>query len=382
MPPDDILTCQDFQRVFVLNELQGESDTVEGLYKQVKDSVPGNEPLTTRRLAKIIAKNEAEQIGAIVSRRLSSANLNQSSSGRIENRKSIGFFSQLKAFVQRNAAKFDSKMLLIRCLVGIVGAVIVAVTFRGNEEYSMLPTIAQSGLILFAIISASSYLYVFGDERIVFRRESQTGYSLVAYWLAKNIVNLIDVVVIAVFYYAFYYIIVAPEYKFFYGYSVYLLVAWNTSAISHFFSVTLSPSTALLIAVLVPAIYISMFGGIKPTYSDMSTAQKVIAYTGCGIYSIENLVMYQIEALPSYVMEIAPIQSTMAMYNYSEDNVTKNALILLAIGVVWRLLTLIAIFFKVYGSKFACACTSKKQTQQRSQPTVAVTNVAVPGTIV
>ena len=378
MPPDDVLTVCDFERVFTLNELQGENDTIEGLYKQIKDSVPGGGQLTTRALAKIIAKNEAEQLGIIVARRTSSTHVNASSGGRIENRKSIGFFSQLKAFVQRNAAKFDSKMLLIRCLVAVVGAVIVAVTFRGNEEYSMLPTIAQSGLILFAIISASSFLYVFGDERIVFRRESQTGYSLVAYWLAKNIVNLIDVAVIAVFYYAFYYIIVAPEYKFFYGYSVYILVAWNTSAISHFFSVTLSPSTALLIAVLVPAIYISMFGGIKPTYNDMNTAQKVIAYSGCGIYSIENLVMYQFEALPSYVMNIAPIQSTLSTYNYSEDHVTRNALILLAIGAVWRLLTLIAICVKVYGGKFSCACKGKKQALPQSDQTAGrVVNAAV-----
>jgi hypothetical protein len=198
----------------------------------------------------------------------------------------------------------------------------------------------------------------------VFQRECQTGYSFLAYWLAKNIVNLIDVAVIAAFYYSFYFIIVAPEYKFFKGYSVFLLVGWNTSAISHFFSVTLSPSTALLIAVLVPAIYISMFGGIKPTYNDMSGAQKVIAYTGCGLYSIENLVMYQFEALPSYVMNIAPIQSTLTTYNYSEDHVTRNALLLLAIGTVWRILTLIAIYVKVYRSKLSCACKKKRSNPQ------------------
>ena len=370
--PDQPLTCQDFQRVFVLNELTVDSDVTEGLFKQIKDSVPGNQVLTTRQLAKVIAKNEAEHIGLV--RRISS--LNVSLPAVIENRKSVGFWSQLKSFTQRNAAKFDSKMLLIRCLVAVIGAVIVAVTFRGTEGYNMLPTIAQSGLILFAIISASSYLYVFGDERIVFQRESQTGYSLVAYWLAKNIVNLIDVAVIAAFYYGFYFIIVAPEYKFFKGYSVYLLVAWNTSAISHFFSVTLSPSTALLIAVLVPAIYISMFGGIKPTYNDMSGAQKVIAYTGCGLYSIENLVMYQFEALPSYVMNIAPIQSTLTTYNYSEDHVTRNALLLLAIGGVWRIFTLVAIYVKVYGSKLSCACKKKRTNPPRPTTGVdAITNV-------
>ena len=195
--------------------------------------------------------------------------------------------------------------------------------------------------------------------------------------MAKNIVNIIDVAVIAAFYYAFYYIIVAPQYRFFHGYSVFLLVAWNTSAISHFFSVTLSPSTALLIAVLVPAIYISMFGGIKPTYSDMNIGQKVIAYSGCGIYSIENLVMYQLEALPSYVMDIAPIQATLTTYNYSSDHVSRNALILLAIGAVWRILTLIAIYMKVYGSNASCACKSKRTTDQGNLPMTATQPVVV-----
>jgi len=379
IPVDEPLRQSDIERFFLMNEILISKDVMDELFKQVCESIPSGTALTTRSLAKVIAKNEFEHIGGAeaIERRRS---IERFGSERIIDRPQSGFWSQLKSFCQRNAAKFDIQMLFIRCIVAAIGAVIVAVTFRGTEEYSMLPTIAQSSLILFSIISASSFLYVFGDERLVFQRESKTGYSFAAYWLGKNVVNLVDVVFITVFYYSFYYIITAPEFRYIDGITVFLLLAWNTSAISHFFSIVLSPSTALLVAVLVPAIYVSMFGGIRPTYQDMSFFQKFIAYSGCGIYSIENLVLYQLKALPTYVLDIAPVVSVTTMYGYDMDDLTFNSLILLAIGFAWRIFTLIAIYLGAIDLKGCWRRCGKRRRVKvsnmvRSEPQTAVGSV-------
>ena len=101
----------------------------------------------------------------------------------------------------------------------------------------------------------------------MFTRESQSGYSVTAYWLGKNIVNIIDVFVISIFYFTFFFIITTSDYRYVQGAGVYLFMAWFTSKVSHFFSVTLDPAMALLIAVMVPCLYTSMFGEVKPQLS-------------------------------------------------------------------------------------------------------------------
>jgi ABC-type multidrug transport system ATPase subunit len=343
-PPDEALTEKDLIRLFALADIADvEKTDIANLYAQLRDSLPRGTPLTPRSLAGVIVKNQKAHDGETRGHAVSVGE------SVIQNRPPVGFFSQLGSFIYRCLAKFDVKMLLLRCIISAVGAVIVALAFKGDLNYSLLPTIGQSGLILFCIISAASFLYVFGDERIVFTRESKTGFSICAYWLAKNIVNVIDIFLITLFYYSFFFAITLPDYMFVQGAGVFLLMAWFTSGIAHFFSVALSPAAALLISVLLPSLYTSMFGGVKPVYDDMTTAQRVVAYTGSGYYGIESLTVYELKALPEYTLNIEPVVSILTTYSYDLNCITENSLIMLAIGAVWRIFTLIALYSKVYG---------------------------------
>ena len=342
MPPDEPLTVQDIERLCRVHEVPVTAAGAAGLHSQFKDGLAG--PLTSRSLARLLASS--------LSTDEASSKVKESAGEKLVNRIGPSFNSQLVSFMWRNIAKFNMNDLLISSIVAAIGAIIVGFTFKGTLVYSSIPTSAQSGLILFAIISSASFLYVFGNERLVFTRESQSGFSITAYWIAKNMVNLIDIVVVTIFFYTFYYISTEPTYYYFDGFSVYLLLAWFTSAVSHFFSVTLSPASALLLAVLVPAIWISMFGGIKPAFPDMNTAQKVIAYIGCGFYSIEDLTIFQLLRLPDYVQDLDPVISLMSTYGYDMDDLTRNSLLMLLIGFVWRLLTLAALLIQVYGRPY------------------------------
>ena len=366
---DDVLLVADVARFCRICEIPiGSEKVAQGVFEQFQNAIAGGR-LTTKSLAHLLymqqhSEDDSHQLDHTA----------VASGTKLVNRDGPSFMSQLKSFVSRNMAKFNMNDLLVSSAVAAVGAIIVGFTFKGTIDYSSIPASAQSGLILFAIISSASFLYVFGNERIVFTRESQSGFSITAYWIAKNVVNLIDIVVITVFFYTFYFIITQPTFTYWPGFSVYVLLAWYTSAVSHFFSVTLSPASALLLAVLVPAIWISMFGGIKPTFPDMNTAQQVISYIGCGYYSIEDVTLFQLLALPDYIMDIDPVVSLMTTYQYDSGDLTRNSLLMLLIGFVWRLLTLGALLIKVYGRPY------KYWRKQRLDKKAAATEPATAAT--
>jgi hypothetical protein len=253
------------------------------------------------------------------------------------------------SLIQRNVAKFNTTELIVKALIAAVGAIIVALTFKDTIDYSQIPVTTQSPLILFAIISAASFLYVFGEERLVFTRESQTGFSITAYWLAKNMVNIIDIVVVSVFYFTFYFIISQPGYRYLEGFSVFFLMAWYTSGVSHFFSVTLPTASALLLSVLIPAIQMSLLSGVKPTMSQATAFQKFLTYIGCGFYSVSDLTIFKVKSLPTSVQSISPITAMLNEYSIELSDLTRNSLLMLVLGIALRLLTLFALFVKVHG---------------------------------
>lgn len=355
LPIDTELGESDIARLCRMKEIPTNDTGSEALFRQLTGAVPAGSRLTTRTLATVISKSCADDaISRAPSQMVDSDNV------KLVNRQGASFVSQFNTVVSRSIAKFNTSELIVKSLVAAVGAIIVAATFKGALDYSQIPVSTQSGLILFAIISAASFLYVFGDERLVFTRESQTGFSISAYWLAKNVVNVIDMVVITVFFYTFYFIISQPDYRFVEGLSVYLLLAWYTSSVSHFFSVTLSNASALLLAVLVPAIEISLFSGIKPQLPTATEFQKVLAYIGCGWYSVEDLTLFEVKALPENVANIAPVQAMLTAYAYDLNDLTKNSWIMVALGAAVRVLTLAALLIKVYGFPGRNMCARRK----------------------
>ena len=140
------------------------------------------------------------------------------------------------------------------------------------------------------------------------------------------------------------------DYYFYQGFGVYILLAWYTSGISHFFSVTFDPASALLGACLLPALLVSMFGGTNTLWTDMSGFQQAVAKIGPGWYTLENLTVIQIKALPAYLSHSPPVVDMLQSYNYKLDSLTKNSIIMLVLGFVWRILTLMSLQVNVHGA--------------------------------
>ena len=111
----------------------------------------------------------------------------------------------------------------------------------------------------------------------------------------------------------------------------------------------MGPSTGLLLAVMVPAIEICVLGGVKPTMAEATTFQSVLFYASIGFYSIEDLSLYEVKALPSNVQQLPAVKDMLSTYSYSLDHLTRNLIISAALGLIVRLLALIAIQIKVRG---------------------------------
>jgi ABC-type multidrug transport system ATPase subunit len=337
------LSVRDVERLCKINGVDASPDTVASLHGQFRDSCPQGKKLTVETLASVIHKNSGKQTFSTSSPPAGAYDT------KLVNRTGPSFGSQLNSLISRNVAKFNTTDLLLRCLIATLGAIIVTFASKGALDYSMIPVNNQSGLLLFAIISGACYMYVFGEEKLVFSRESQTGISVTAYWLAKNTVNLLDIIVITLYYYTFYFALLQNDYTYGEGLSTFLLLAWYCSGVSHFFSVTMGTANGLLLAVMLPAVEITILSGVKPTMSSATNFQKFLNYIGIGYYSVEDLSLFEVRSLPENVQQLPAVTNMMSTYAYAQNHLTRNSLISLALGIVVRLVTLATLMIKVYG---------------------------------
>ena len=308
------------------------------LHKLFLDKLPQGSTLTAASLALLLVNDD-----------------NDSESGfkhQIIDQQSptTSFISQLATYMTRNAAKFDVMRLFAQCAVAVVGAGIVANTNNGELVYEHLPRLTYSGILILSLITAASNIYVFGDERLIFRRESSTGMSVIAYWLAHNVINLLDISLVTLVYSALWYSVVSPDFSFTDCYGIYLLLAFVCSGIAHFFSVSFDESSATLVAVLLPVVLIAAFGGVGEFLSDMSQFGQIITRASPGYYVTENFVLQEITSLPHYVRYNDEVSMMMHLYSYHHNRATYNSAILLAQGIGWRLLSLLALDLEARGT--------------------------------
>jgi len=355
-------------------------DPARHIYNLLLESLPAGGKLTPKSLAALLAESAG---GKTVSPATFEIGVDGSADAEkgdraqaIVDRVPPSFLSQLGVLVSRCLSKFNVPRLLGQCVVALVAAAIVAGSNRGALDYKTLPLQSYGGMLMLTLVIAASSIYVFGDERLVFRREATTGVSVTAYWLAHTLVNIIDMSTITLVFSAIWYIIVAPDFKFADCFAAFLLLAWYVAGVSHFFSVSLDHGSALLASVLVPVMLISMFGGTGQQWSDMSNLGQMVARVGPGWYATENFVALEIIALPRYVRYNEEVRTMLHAYSYQLDHIVTNCMVLLFAGIIWRLLAYIVLLVDVKGvpggfwccTCFWCTSTFNSCTARKREP--------------
>ena len=342
--PNDEITRKDIARLLKLKEIEvNAAYLIDGLYSQILHSLRPGQKLTVQTLVSVLKRSCREDTAR--------SRVDGSTMGleKLVNRPGAPFWTQLFYLIKRNVAKFNFVELFVKSLIAAFVSTSVSLLFKPMIDYYLTAIVVQPPLTLFSIISGASFIYVFANERITLTRESQTGFSVTAYWMAKNIVNLIDIAVISIVFYTFYFMITEPTYSFMEGLSVYLLMAGYTSGFSHFTAVTLPLAIALLVSVLIPAIQTTLFAGVRPAMISATSLQKFISYIGFGYYSVADLALFRIKSLPKNVQTLPEITFMMNEYSYDLSDIPRNSWIVFGLGLACRLMTFAALWFKVYG---------------------------------
>ncbi|KAF4664182.1 hypothetical protein FOL47_005251 [Perkinsus chesapeaki] len=171
------------------------------------------------------------------------------------------------------------------------------------------------------MIGAGS-LQVYGFESLAFQRDASAGTSVLAYWASKTICHL-------------------ANYNSAYGYCIFFFFAWWVTGFGQLMTVVFPLAISLLLAVIVPVEFVSMFGGVSPPISSDGFFQKAATYFGCGYYATELLTMAEFTALPPNIIHLDDVAETVHELKYGTPYyVLRDFLVLFGMGLFWRLLTL------------------------------------------
>ncbi len=266
-------------------------------------------------------------------------------------------------------------------------------------------TIASLVCLCLALTGVAGSLRVFGNERVVFWRESSGGTSTLAYFLAKGekfrdealmiyrsctsgkyghmSIDFLDIVSwewwignkmlmqIArhqyfVSYPSFlnftsFYSLTVPRAHFITMLAVLLLVQFTSTGIGYLVSIVVQPHVAQLTGVVVVLICV-MFSGARPTLPQMKTMPFPMPYVPYSThlskrhssrnlnnfkfwYVVVSYMRWAEEAI--YISEISrytavyDVQSGLDLFGYSLQNFQEDMLMILALGVVFRIIAFV-----------------------------------------
>jgi len=282
---------------------------------------------------------------------------------QVEERTMASFTRQLWLFFFRaiiQQTRDIASILIDFCLVCLAGSLLGIVFFNAHyvgppeksicQEISVtqlqdrceLPiddpvaTIASLICLCLALTGVASALRVFGNERVVFWRESSGGVSTLAYFLAKDFAQIANMVICPLIFLTFYYSLTAPRSPFITMFAIVLLIQFTSTGIGYLVSIVVAPTVAQLTAVVVVLICV-MFSGARPTLPQMKTMPFPMPYVPYISY-----MRWAEEAI--YITEIGRFQDVydvttgLNLFGYSLENFTEDMTMILALGLAFRII--------------------------------------------
>ena len=289
-------------------------------------------------------------------------------SGPAFRRRTPWFISQLWTFFKRAALqqKRDLRSFYINNILVVIAALLLGLSFRNSVFKGPVPAVealqcpawiaGQCALpvddtyvtqwmltsLALGLTAIASALGTFGNEKLVFWRESSVGTSDTAYFLGKDIANILSVIIPPGLYTLIYYPITQPVLPLLQMYWILLAVQYVCIGVSYFISVIMKGSTSLVIGVVY--IFVSIIlSGFHPNMNDL---HKNLGEVGL-IATWWSYARWAMEAL--YVGEvnqykgIYEIQSGLSLWRYNGNSYWRNLIILVVMGVIARLLSWIGL---------------------------------------
>ncbi|PRP79061.1 abc transporter aaa ATPase [Planoprotostelium fungivorum] len=228
--------------------------------------------------------------------------------------------------------------------LSMVAGIIVGLIYRNPTEIQ----IPQASFLLVLVSSLTSMvlsLRLFGLEKSVYWRENASGMNGVSYFFGKNFASFPSYALTAGIFLVFYYILSVPRATFAIYLAILIVNHFCISGLAHFLSILMTPHTSQLTGVVVIMVQCCA-GGFSPTLSDLRQISVVlywVSFTLPSRWTMEALSIVNLEALTAAQEDIQETLLKKFGYNLNFLGVCFGSLI--AMGIFWRLCTLLAILF-------------------------------------
>lgn len=191
-------------------------------------------------------------------------------------------------------------------------------------------------LIALALLVMIASLRTFSNDKLTFWRESASGINRGAYFLAKDVVDLFNVVIKPVIYLSMFYFFSNPRSTFASNFTVTLVLVYCVTGIAYICSILLQPAPAQLWSVFLP-ILATLIISVKRTGALLTFQYFSYARYANEAYVIANAANYRGVWI---ITRCAVLQGQ----NYAIDHWMRCLIILVAYGVAARLIAVICLF--------------------------------------
>lgn len=217
----------------------------------------------------------------------------------------------------------------------------IGLIYGGVWSLSGYATISVMAVLSIGVLACVSALKMFGHDRIVFWRESSAGVSITAYWLAVTLLHLPLTLLFSFLFVAPYYNLILPDSSFLSVWWVFIAIHFACSGGGMLLSVVFEPTSALLSGVMIPLIMGGFLNGVSPPLSEMGEFMKGLCDISYSRYGVEALMLGQLLVQPNYADNL--VYEISGKIGFALDHLQFDIGILFTIGIVLRLLTLIAL---------------------------------------
>jgi ABC-type multidrug transport system ATPase subunit len=264
-----------------------------------------------------------------------------------------GLCAQTMVLFKRNARQFDKSVFMTYCfLLFLTGLVFGQLTTNMVNDFTydgIMPILTGTASIYYMIVTISARS-VFGDERLQYLREFKSGTSAFGYWLAKNVFNIMVVVMFPFcFVITFYWMMPVPAQRFGDFFWIFMMATWYHTGLGMLISVTFSSNAiSLLLCVFVPSVADVMLAGQMTKVGKMDGLLYGLSAFSCGRWFKNELWIAEIKEYPSHVLAFREVKKEFADLRTDIHSEGEGTFLLFLLGLIWRLYTLMMLLLLKY----------------------------------
>eukprot|EP00239_Pterosperma_sp_CCMP1384_P008232 CAMPEP_0197845972 /NCGR_PEP_ID=MMETSP1438-20131217/2811_1 /TAXON_ID=1461541 /ORGANISM="Pterosperma sp., Strain CCMP1384" /LENGTH=1014 /DNA_ID=CAMNT_0043457463 /DNA_START=226 /DNA_END=3270 /DNA_ORIENTATION=+ len=259
--------------------------------------------------------------------------------GNPGDRERLGFGGQFLTLLERAWIQWlrDFRLNAVDVFLVMVAGTIVGSLLGSNWGYEKIPGNSCMSTVCIGVLSTVASLKLFGEERVLFWREKAAGVNTFSYFMAKNVVNVVDNIWRPILFLSLYYNFLLPRMYYKDYVVILLLVCWACSGVGILLSQIFKPTAALLMGVLFPLVTGVFLAGVSnPPLGQMTPGLKIISAISFSRWASEAIMIKELREEPESAQ--FRIEILMDFMGYKDEDYNGCLIALVVMGFAYRLL--------------------------------------------